>query len=366
MSDSRKQSSAKVRELKLVNTLMTELAGTILCLVVCREASCAVKLDFLREAVRTHEIQYNDFSVSISKMHWEISTNQLPTSVETRRIVQWQDYYYSCICNNRFTSRSISRAFQFTVCHGDTLTTYTPPGVVEHQMGSYLRPARFQPYDVLLGALGHEMTLSKFLSGDDSTLNLMQFDVGEVEDFEGLKTLPVRRVFQLPGDQYAKIIDLRLAVDYAYLPCWGESITVTGDTRRLNAKSVVTKFLDVRDGRLPLMSEMRTRTYSELSEHGDDLLTITQIEGEALSQMPPRDLFELKSFVGNPTIRYLRDRQLQTESLYRPKQIKKEPWPAEITWLVINDIAIGIWLVICSFAKVLKYVNRLQLCCRAT
>lgn len=352
-----------MRELKLIKTRITALVGALLYLVAGRDACCAVEIDSLREAVRAHENQYRDFSVNMTKMHWAFSTDQFPTSNEDRRIVQWQDCYYSGICDTSFPSKRISRVFRIVACDGNTLTTYTPPNLVEHQSGNYSPPARFQPYDILLGALGHEMTLSQFLSGDDTTLNLTRIEVGDEEEFDGLKTLPVRRVFQLPGNEYEKIIDLRLAVDFAYLPCWGESITVTRGVRQMNAHSAVTRFLN---GPLTLMGEIRTTTYPESEDPGDGLLTVIQVEGEPLSEMPPRSLFELKSYVGNPKIRYLSNGRLQTESLYRPKQVKKEVWPPEITWLVINDIALGIWLVFYSMMKLFKFVHRLLLRGRGT
>ncbi len=305
--------------------------------------------DRLIDMVKQHELRFSDFSVDVATFQWTGKERNTPSSVEMRRIVQSRDRSYE---SNYFGKTSGERqdfGFRLVASDGQVASISRTPNEVEYHIGESTRAETFQPYAVLLSILGYKGTLSKFLGEKQVGRNGMdieigEIDIGEEEEFANLKTQRVRGLRRVEETSQIEVFDLRLAIDYAYLPCWGRVSTGDADRPQPLVESRVNSFATVGAG-IPFMREIVATTFSSAPGQPSESTTIIQMEGEFLSTLPPDQIFRLNDFSGDAIVRNYTDGVLQSQTTFHPKPVKREVWPVYVIWIVINDVALSIFII---------------------
>lgn len=312
----------------------------------------------LIENVERQKPRYSDLSVEVSVFTWTDLERTKLKSTEYRRVLQWHGRLYDCVCRNTPKSKAKSTAIHFTWNDGQKTIGYYPPDRVTIHQGEHRASTYFEPYDLILNAIGAEQTLSEFLRFDGKTMDAWKLELAgdntpaATEYDPAADIVFLRAVRQLPGSKFSSVIELKLSKDHAYLPVWGQVVEVVDNVRQVKAVAEVFDFTTVKDCG-PLFKRFQVSTYAEPEVLESS--SLIEVQAERIVEPPGEHVFNSTPFVGNPdVIRYDNDRETSREK-YRPIPAKKqEPWPPFTIWLVMNDIiAGGIGL-----ALLIRFINR--------
>lgn len=294
----------------------------------------------LIEGVTQEETRFTDFSAEISAFTWSDAERTSIESTEFRRILQWQGRLYECVCSNSPNSKSNTTAFRFNWTEGKKATIYSPPGEVKIYQGEDQSNSFFRPYDILLHEIGFDGGLREYLKVDGKTMDAWRLELAADADFPDDPTIvSLRAERKLPGSKFASIMELRLSTQHGYLPVWGRSLEIEGETRHVRVVAEVTDFVETGDCG-PVMRQMQVSTFTG---DADELVNsrVFEFQGERLKEPPSDDYFQAISFVGNPQVTRYEDGREVSKGTYRPIPVKKpEPWPPFTIWLIMNDIII--------------------------
>lgn len=330
--------------------------------------------DHLIKTVKSFESRFENFSVDVTTTKWLGEHQEHFSSSEVRRVIQWGDRFYE----SGF-SRDAAHKLSELVSRFSSRLTNAQVSIASSAFDNFeihsrdcRPPTQFQPYAQLLMTLGFEGTLSTFLELGRGNLDTMNVEIGETEDFQSLATQRIRGVFQLPGSSKVKSIDLRLAIDHAYLPCWGQyTDTVEGQVlhrietqvkvfaehddddrtyvREMSSSTVVAASLLSSD--FPSVSETtissdaaEAKVQSEAlkplaSQHSSMLI---ECDGKFLSSESLESLDQMGRSADEAVTKIVPNQKQQSENSSNAQTIRRVNRPSYVNWIILDGIVLGL------------------------
>lgn len=337
--------------------------------------------------VKSAESQFANYSLDASFIKWTDQTRSHISSTESRHVIQSVENYYESRCIRDMVNSPNRFQTTFIAATPKSMKVFDGYEKMKIYATGDVKPHTLQPYTLLLGTLGYDDTLSRFLSHDRKSFDHMRVEIGDNQEMDGLRMRAIRGSFQLPGSPKVESIELLLSENHAYLPYWGRFKQTNHDQTIREIESKVSEIAQD-NGRPPLMRGIVTTDVSnaiadssvirhrastaqaqsaksptenqdgesdteplEAHFNAEPVYSTSEIliTGQPLASEPDQSEFGMEVLLSGTVRQTYSDGHLIEETLIRPKPGEAKSRPAYLTWLMMNGILlISFGVIYCS------------------